>query len=303
VLASGALNRRCQVSVAEYVIADEESFVPVMLRLNLSTLRARETWLDTELACLTPLRPGVNFTVRTLKERPEVGRAWCEFYDASYMVPRGEGKYLGRYRKVTAAAKARGEDGRAECRLIVAGGPNLHRIRTFDSFATGAGRSRTHPDKDRLRFVELRNICDVGGRWDGMLPRDLKAETPAARRFLDDWAALYGDETLPSVEWMADYASGALGPMRGEPYLVISPFVFAETPTGWSSLIDSYHLDGLDGMRGVVANDTYFGAPPLWQFTRQGAFAVGRGTPLARVLPVPRWLLQSTFREVAPEDV
>jgi hypothetical protein len=78
--------------------------------------------------------------------------------------------------------------------------------------------------------------------------------------------------------------------------------VFAITPPGWSSLIDTYHLEGLDGMRGVISTDGYFGIPPLWQFYKPGKFAVSRGTPLVRVLPVPRQLLPSTFRELSPND-
>lgn len=298
-LVSGAYNRRCLVNVEEYVIADDSSFVPVILRLDLASLRSRDTWLDTELACLLPLRPGVRFGVGTLAESPEVGRAWCDFYDRSYIEARGGVKYTARYRRVTAGESAAETRGGALCRLIVLGGPNPHRVGTFERFATGAGLSRTHPAKDSLQFAVVRNVADVRARWDGSNIRDVEAEVPGGPGpFLREWAERYGPETLPSVELFADYVEQNSGPYRGEPYFSITPWVFATTPPGWSSLMDSYHLDGLDGMRGVISTDTHPGVASLWQISEPGKLAVARGTPLLRVLPVPRQLLRATFRKV-----
>ena len=88
-------------------------------------MRDRETWLDTELACLTPLRPDVGMSIVDLKDRTEPGRASCEFYDEKYLKDRFEGKYLGRYRKVTAAESLIEAPGKADCELVLAGGPRL----------------------------------------------------------------------------------------------------------------------------------------------------------------------------------
>ncbi|HEX8335141.1 MAG TPA: hypothetical protein VF621_00335 [Pyrinomonadaceae bacterium] len=296
-LVSGAFNRRCLVNVGEYVIADDSSFVPVILRLDLNSLRGRDTWLDTELGCILPLQPGVKFTVSTLEESPEAGQDWCDFYDQSYLDTRGATKYVGRYRRVTAGESFAQAEGEAHCRLIIAGGPNLHRVRTFDRFATGDGFSRTHPAKGSLQFAVASNVFEVRARWDGLDMRDVEAEMPGEpERFLREWAERYGPETLPSVEALAEYAHHMLGPHRGEPYFAISPWLFATTPPGWSSMIDSSHLDGMDGLRGVVSTDTHFGVPPLWQVFEPRRFVVPKGTPLARILPVPRHLLRATFR-------
>jgi hypothetical protein len=143
----------------------------------------------------------------------------------------------------------------------------------------------------------IRNTCEVKGRWDGLAARDLSAEMPEeVQRFRDDWTELYGAEKLSS-NWLTDYTMA--GPLRGEPYLPISPWVFAVTLPGWSSIIDGSHLDGLDGMRGVISTDIYFGILPLWQFSKPGRFTVSRGVPLARVLPVPRRLLKATYRTLS----
>jgi hypothetical protein len=299
-LVSRAFNRHCLVNLAEYVMTDDEAFIPVILHVDLSSLRGKNTWLDTELACLTPLRPHVGFTRRSLRQQPEVGRAFCAFYDASYLEPRAEGEYLGRYRKITARQLVTAASGKAECQLVIFGGPNLHQIGTFDRFATAVGHMRNHPAKRLLQFGVVRNICDVKGRWDGSSVRDISADMPEeAQRLREHWATLYGPEKVPSIDWLTEYAHDIHGPQRGEPYLPITPWLFVVTPPGWSSIIDSCHFEGLDGMRGVISTDTYFGVPPQWQVTRPGRFAIHRGALLARVLPVPRHLLQATFRRLS----
>src|SRR5688572_22736134 len=200
ILVSGALNRRCFVNVREYVISASDSFIPLILELDLSSLRDRETWLDTELACLTPLRPNVGMSIVDLKERPEPGRASCEFYDDKYLKDRFEGKYLGRYRKVTASESLIEAPGRADCELVLAGGPKLHGIGVFNRFATSRGWSRTDPDGRHLQFIVIRNICDVTGRWDGLSVRDISAEMPAhVERFREDWTELYGAESIGTI--------------------------------------------------------------------------------------------------------
>ena len=295
-LVSGAFNRRCHVRLVEYVIADNADFVPVVLRLDLSSLRPGTTWLDTELACLVPLSPNVNFSVCALHERKEIGRAWCSFYDSHYLESRGARKYVGRYRSVTSHEPMASTNGTAECQLVIAGGARLHQIKTFNTFMTSSGWSRRHAQKNRLHFIVVRNIGDLTFRWDGTTSRDLHADIRGAEELLRNWVALYGSENLQSIAWLAQYSFAA---QHGLPHLPITPWVFAVTPPGWSSLIDSYDFPGLDGMRGVISSDMYFGVPPLWQYQKTGRFKIPRGAPLARVLPVPRSLLNSPYREVS----
>ena len=199
-----------------------------------------------------------------------------------------------------AFAASSAASGKAECQLVIFGGPNLHQIGTFDRFATAAGRQRNPPAKRLLQFGVVRNLCDVKGRWDGSNVRDISTDLlEEAQRLREQWAELYGPDKLPSIDWETEYAHGMDGPQRGEPYLPMTPWLFAVTPPGWSSIIDSCHFKGLDGMRGVISTDAYFGVPPLWHITRPGRFAINRGAPLARILPVPRHLLRATLRKLS----
>ena len=286
------------MKVREYVIAGSDSFIPLILELDLSSLRNRETWLDTELACLIPLRPNVAMSIASLKERPEPGRAACEFYDANYVEPRYHGKYIGRYRKITASESLTEQPGKADCQLVVAGGPQLHGIGTFDRFATSTGWSRRHPEARFLQYAVVRNICEVKGRWDGLSVRDISADMPAyVEQLRRDWTKLYGASAIASIELTLDYV--LVLSHRAEPYFGIMPWVFAVTPPGWSCLLDSFHLEGLDGLRALISTDSFFEVPPLWQFYKPARFSIPRGANLARALPVPRRLLRATFAEVS----
>ena len=299
ILVSGAFNRRCLIDLTEHVITDDQAFTPLVLQLDLSSLRERVTWLDTELACLTPLKPDAGFNITSIRQEPQVGKFFCDFYDQGYLENPGDGKYIGRYRKHTAAELSTESDKKAECKLVVAGGPNLHQIRTFERFATAEGFSRNNSAKNRLQFAVVRNICEVRGRWDGSLVRDLVADMPdEVRHMREVWSELYGVEVLSSIEWFLEYALPHLGRHRAEPFLTILPWVFATTPPGWSSIVDGFPIAGLDGMRGVVSTDSFFDIPHLWQLRKPGRLKVRRGARLARVLPVPRRLLLSTFREL-----
>jgi hypothetical protein len=292
-LVSGAFNRRCFVRVREYVIPDNDSFVPLILELDLSSLRDTDTWLDTELACLTPLRPDVAVSVVSLKDRPEAGRAWREFYDPSYVEPRTQGKYIGRYRRITASEPVAESPGRAECHLINVGGSNLHGTAMFDRFATPRGWSRLQPKAATLTFAVVRNIGLVKGRWDGLYVRDLSVDVPDLRQVHREWSAVYGATSINELEFLFEYINMPT-PHRGEPLFGIVPRAFAMTPPGWSSLVDSYDLSGMDGMRGVISTDTYVGVVSFWQFYKPTAFTIPFGSKLIRILPVPRRLLRAT---------
>lgn len=303
VLVSGAWNRRCLVNLVEHVIPDDCGFVPLILRLDLASLDARDTWLDTELACLTPLCPRVAISRRSLQERAEIGRAYCEFYDSSYLEPRARGEYIGRYRRVTSGETESDGAEPAECELVVAGRPAFHRIGTFDYYATADGWSRRGTRQNAPQYAIVRSICEVSGRWDGLEVRDIKAEMPEEiDRLRRDWTALYGADHVACIDAWFAYALGNLGPQRGEPYMNILPWVFAVTPRGWSSVIDACHVKTLAGLRGVVSTDRYFSVPPVWQFHRPGRFEIARGAALARVLPVPRRLLRAGFRNRHIDD-
>jgi hypothetical protein len=225
ILVTGAFNRRCSINVQEHVIPDAGAFVPLIVTLELASARKRDTWLEKEVACLLPLHPEVTFTTRTLEEAHAVGQKYVDYFDERWDAS-GPGHYLGGYRSLTHKESAEGPDASAACQMVLAGGPNLHRIRTFMRFATPVGWSRDFPGKDRLQFLDVRNIFDVKGRWDGDALRDLVGETPdVVKRLSDSWMSLYGQRAVRAVDrFLAGYVRSTHGPRIGEPYLTFTPW-------------------------------------------------------------------------------
>jgi hypothetical protein len=301
-LVTGAFNRRCSIKVHEHVVPDTGLFVPLVITLDLSSAQKRDTWLEKEVVCIVPLHPDVRFETCTLGEALEFGRKYIEHFDERVDAS-GPGHYVGAYRKLAAKDSFEPPAGTARCRLIIAGGPSLHRLRTFDRFATAAGWRKDHPGKDRLQFVDIRNIFDVEGRWDGDALRDLVGETPAAvRRLRKEWTTLYGEPADRALDrFLTGYARSTHGPRIGEPYLTFTPWAFVSTPPGWSSLIDGAHFPGIDGMRGVISTDKYHSLFEVWQFNKILRFRIPRGASLLRALPVPRRWLQAGL-ETVPLD-
>lgn len=85
VLQSGAFNRRTRIDVREAVITDDSSYVPVVLELSLPSAQHEQTWLDTELGCLTALWPDVGFEAGSIEDDPSPGQAFNSFYSRSYL--------------------------------------------------------------------------------------------------------------------------------------------------------------------------------------------------------------------------
>lgn len=128
--------------------------------------------------------------------------------------------------------------------------------------------------------------------------RDLSAEMPGTvARVRNIWRNLYGEQGLAAFEWTTHYVNGPAEPMR-EPIMLITPWVFVTTPHGWSSITGGRHHGGVDGMRGVIATDSYHLVAPALQLFEIGPFRIARGTTLERVLPVPRQVLDAPMRTV-----
>lgn len=297
-LLSTAYNRRCAVEVAEHVFCDAGGFTPLVLEFDLATLREQQdTWLDTEIATLTALRPGAQLTIRSLTEDPSPGRTFLDFYTADYLDRRAEAKYAGRYRQATALQDKRGE-GAAGWRIVYGGGASqIVERRKFDRFLTRQGPAAADPSGAELEYGMMISLYDVEGRWDGSNLRDL-TEPPAGayERLQSEWAELYGAESFARAEWWAAWVLPFLGPHRAEPFMSQSPWVFAVTPPGWSSITDALPFPNLDPMRGVISTDTFPAAPIVHQFQSVGGFRIPEGVAIGRIVPVPRELLHPGFR-------
>lgn len=302
-LLSGASNRRSRVDLLECVFCDERSFVPVILRIDISSKRGQEVWLDLELGCITPLRPNVSMTISPLEEEPRVGHAFNDFYQERYFTRKAEKKPTGSYRKLVAREPQEAREGHAQCHLFIAG-ENIHRVDTFHRFATALGEVSKNPTEDDLQFGVVCNIADFQGHWDGQKVRDLSVNMPteSVQKFRATWERLFGKEHVSKIDWLEEYAIERPGLVWGEPFLQIAPWVFAMTPPGWSSITEELHVGELEGLRGVISTDSFFHLGFVYQFYKPCHFEIARGTPLARVLPVPRALLKSSFRMLSLEE-
>lgn len=298
-----AYNRRCLVDVAESVLCDDAAYTPLVLEFDVKSLREDETWLDTEIATLTALRPGARLSIKTLTEAPELGRSFLDFYTKDYLERRGEAQYAGRYRKVTALATKQGEDA-AEWTVAYGGGcRELVEVARFQRFLTAAGPAESDPSGRDLEFAAVRATFDVAGRWDGSNLRDL-TEPPAdaLERLSVEWTSLYGEGSMETVEWWASYVLPLLGPHRAEPFMSTTPWVLAVTPQGWSSMAEGMPFANLDPMRGVIGTDTFPAVPLAFQFQNLGAFRIPTGVVAGRIVPIPRDLLLPGVR-IAPAEV
>jgi hypothetical protein len=298
-LVTTAYNRRCAVEIAEYVLSDAGGYTPLVLEFDLTTLRLTDTWLDTEIATLTALRPGARLSIRPLTEDPAPGQAFLDFYTAGYLERRGEVKYTGSYRKAT-ALQDRQAAGAAEWQIVYGRGAR-QTIETghFNRFLTPRGPAAADPSGADLEYGLVRALYDVEGRWDGSNLRDLTEPPADAYEGLSaEWAALYGAETFARAEWWAAYVLPFLGPHRGEPFMSQSPWMFTVTPPGWSSIADALPFPNLDPMRGVISTDTFPVAPIAHQFRTVGGFRIAEGVATGRIVPIPRELLQPGFRSI-----
>jgi hypothetical protein len=297
VLISRAYNRRCLVAVREHVVPDDGGWVPILLELERLPRSPREVWLDSEIASMTPLSPNVKVDFHPLEAQPAVGMAFRDFYQDRAAAKTDE--QSGQYRRLVADVADIPNPIGARCRVIIGDRMDLHRVGTFRRFATPLGMTSRHPARHQLQFATVGATGDVRAHWDGLGARFDKVDVGAlAERFRKRWAKLYGEASLPAAEWITQFAPTTPIATRGEPYFILTPFVFCATTPGWSCIVDGADLGAgsIAGLRGVVATDRYVGIAPVYHCHAPLRFEVRRGVPIARLLPVPRRLLQVPIR-------
>jgi hypothetical protein len=297
-LATGSYNRRALVNVRETVITDEPGYTPLMVEFDLASMSSDTMWLEAELACLVPLRPGVKFHRQTLRQRPELGSAHNQFFTDRYFELRAQGKVTGQYRKLAAGARSAPTPAGAQCELVHVAGPDLHTIETFERVVGPRGPALKETAA-ALPFAVLRNFTPLEFDFDGLKAHLNNPDTATyGAELLAVWRELYGESCLGPVDWWESYFLANNLPPIGEPVVLITPYAFIDTPPGWSVLADSVHYPGMDGLRGVVATDLFHHVGPVFQFRRPGDFRLEVGDPLIRLLPIPRELLDAPYEQV-----
>jgi hypothetical protein len=316
--------------------------IPLCLQLALTPMarRERRIVLTGELACLAVMPAAASFAVHSLAERPEVGRAHCAFYDASYFRHK-EGSPTRRYRKQVRSSvrdvpsadaptdattdatndvlgvlspsdpTRSGVDllppawrrySPAQSEVILAGPTELELVGE-DQFLSSAGPQplTRSPQAPRLQHVLFRNLLDFHARFDGATvaidyaAADLEAPARLLRgRFLQVYGQDFVDKHPGALLYLSKYFTGH---PPGEPHFFVKPWAFTRTPPGCSLLVQGCAGDGYDILRGVIATDQFHATPAVFAVGRsESAISVPARTPLLRAYPLPRALLNATYR-------
>ena len=294
-LATSAYNRRPRVNLRDCAIASSDGFTPLILDFKLDSMLKDTMWLESEIACLIPLQPGVSFTRSNIRQRPEMGAAYNAFYGDSYLESKGGARTVGVYRKALAQTETRPEPGEAKCEFVHIAGPDVHTIETFEH-VVGPNGPEPPETAAQLPFGVLRNFTPLEFDFDGMQSHlNNEDANTYQEELLSTWRELYGDLSPSPVQWWSMYFIPNLPEMVGEQVQLIVPYTLLKTPPGWSTLCDGTHYPGLDGLRGVIATDLFYHAPPVFHYRQTGDFRLEYGASLMRMLPVPRHLLDAPY--------
>jgi hypothetical protein len=283
---TASFNRRCGATVGEQVYEADE-WVPLVLSLSLPQRPPLPVWLKGDVACLLPLSTRAKIEKHTLPDAPEVGRQFNAFFDHSYW---DTSRKPARYRRLIKGEPMDGAD-QATCKFIYVGG-DIHEIGPLApvTSASGPTPARWRP---KATAVTLRNLAAVRGTWDGHVGMTRRAPLEKEiEAFRKQWVELYGEQaatTLPSV------TTYLFAPTQGRRELLFRPWVFVATPPGWSTVVDGAALPGIEGLRGIMSTDVHHSVPLVFRLNDAGSFAIPRDTPLARLIPIPRRLLRTTF--------
>jgi hypothetical protein len=274
------------LDLAPAVIPAHEGWAPLVLDLLLDA-RCPEVILEGELATLGVVPAGCALRSSNLRDAPEVGRALLDFYDPEYFAAKARGEVTRKYRRLP-RPNAGDEPGW------------LKVVRCADDELTPT----RFADDPALPALSLRCAMDLQVHFDGQRVR-LHADeaTLRARRETIEraWTGLATPDA-PSRRGALLYLTRYMTPHPfGEPHFFVKPPDLVVTPPGWCTLVEGEAVPGVgDTLRGVVRTDVFPATPAVFALpTRAGATTLRRGTPLARLLPLPRAWLRPTLRERA----
>lgn len=294
----------------------DPGLIPLCLSLSLSPAAqgSARVPLGGELACLAVMPLAATFAVRSLAECTEVGRAHCDFFDASYFRHK-EGSATRRYRK---QIKVRAEDSppppldgdrfgvRYAAEVIVAG-PTEFDLVSEDTLVTSQGPEPVSrpPQAPRLQHVVFRNLLDFRARFDGAsvsIDFDARQLEGKAQPLWQSFRRCYGDTFVDQHPGALLYLSKYFTTHPpGEPHFFVKPWAFTRTPPGCSILVDGCPGDGYEVLRGVIACDQFHATPAVFSVQRSDDWLpVPARTPLLRLWALPRSLLAASYRSLRP---
>ncbi|MCS6902448.1 MAG: hypothetical protein RMJ98_22545, partial [Myxococcales bacterium] len=291
--------RNVLVSMEPLYFYDTERFTPLVVEFE--PVGGGLLRLVGEIATVAPVAPRATFRTLPLARAPEVGEAHGAFYDPAYFQVK-KGEITRKYRKLIGHQPQTEAPGAASCRLIEAG-PAEHEIREVGPFLGG---TRSEPldspeGGGRLQEVIFKNLVPFRVNYDGHTVavdpnRDVLAAGARAVEhcFAEALGANFQQEHQGALWYLTKYFTPH---PAGEAHFFVKPWAFVTTPPGWSCLLDGIHGVGYDILRGVVSTDLFHATPAVfWLHRLHTSIHVPRGTPLLRVLPVPRSLLTAGYR-------
>jgi hypothetical protein len=306
-VSSTANRRSVAFDVDEFFIADDESFVPLVVEV---TLRQGEASVQGEVACVTALRPGVRAKVTALEASPEVGRAHADFYDREYFASK-RSDVTRKYRKLVARQKphphpAPPPSAQVE---IVQVGPGQATVAPASPFldVLSVKPHKRRGDPRVLEHVTFGNAIGMRATYDGQtlhVTTDTDALAAAASEVERTWGEVFGATAVQRDQRALWYLTKYVTPHPpGDPHFFVKPFAFTRTPAGWSSIVEGMHGEGYDVLRGVVSTDSFFATPAVFHvWSSTAAIRVAAGTPLVRIFAIPRELLSATWRRASFHD-
>lgn len=291
--------RNVRVSMEPLYFHDGEGFTPLVM--DFEPVGGGPLRLAGEIATVAPVAPRATFNVLPLARAPEVGEAHGAFYDAAYFQTK-KGEITRKYRKLVGHQPEVEAPGEASCRLIEAG-PAEHEVREVGPFLGSLGPEPLYEPGGggRLQEVIFKNLIPFRVSYDGhtvAVDPDRGALAAGARAVEACFAEALGPTFQREHQGALWYLTKYFTPHpAGEAHFFVKSWSFVTTPPGWSCLLDGIHGGGYDILRGVVSTDLFHATPAVfWLHQLHTSIEVPRGTPLLRVLPVPRSLLEAGYR-------
>jgi hypothetical protein len=292
-LIGGAFNRRSRVAVVDHLVTDPAQFVPLVIEIDARNVTKDPIWMESELACVTPLSPAARMRKEQLQPNAPELQQFGSFFSEEYFEAKGKhptAHYVRRQRDNRVKAEPT-----CDARLLYVG-PDVHTIHEFERFATPYGFSKTPSSAGSAQFALVRNIAPTKWVWQGQTHTSFdvnkKRHLPALESL---WHATFGDANPSGLEFMSGYM---MGEHWDQPYIQFQPWVLTATPPGWSSLVDGvHHAPAYDGMRAVIATDWFFGLAMVYRMFGPASVSIPYRTPLLRALPVARPMLDRGMAE------
>jgi len=303
ILNGGAYNRRAQVKTIDLVYADSQNFQPLFCALDLSEMKPGSYQIAAELGCLLGLQPGVEVKVAPVEDSTAELKAVCDFFDDQYYeqkktVP-ATGKYraLGSSRNKPIQASSKKETTEV---LLVNMFDSPYQIDTFKNFVTSLGIGPDRKLSDTFKFIILKSAYSAKLDWDGTYWKTKVKAHPLTQKLIEIWTKVGGDAGERFANTVADFV---WLPAATESFFNVAPWVLMKTPPGWSSVYDGVHFENAEGLRGVVRTDQLYQVSGVYRLINGPTLNIKKGSPLMRILPIPRNLLNPEYQMKTHEEL